>query len=410
MWPLALLHFVSPSSFTLLVIQDLALAGIVLVTYLWCLEIIATHWPRPSWQQFLGTLSVLGLLLINPFIYETASFDFHFQALATLCLLVAARDLWRGHHLTGIIFAAVTLTFGIPIALYVVGVGIAVVLLRGHLRAGLVVVAMGLCWLVLFGSLHFDIGSHVASHYGYLIGEPNAHDLGALSLAVGLLAHPGTALHTLVKRTGQIAIFIESGGTLGIVSPWGLLMSATVLLPNALNANPAFIGDAAAFQSLAAIPFMVVGSLMVVIRIAKSRLGRPAALVAAVLVVIPATLVATAILPGLVASWPVMSATNAHVLSRVDKVIPASAEVIASDDLVGRLSARRFAYPQVYNDQVFPVHSREVVFVFYNEQNWTTDVIKSFHAKFIAGNPDIAVLLWYPPKGTTTVAIAPPAF
>jgi len=117
MWPLALLHFVSPSSFTLLVIQDLALAGIVLVTYLWCLEIIATHWPRPSWQQFLGTLSVLGLLLINPFIYETASFDFHFQALATLCLLVAARDLWRGHHLTGIIFAAVTLTFGIPVAL-----------------------------------------------------------------------------------------------------------------------------------------------------------------------------------------------------------------------------------------------------------------------------------------------------
>jgi hypothetical protein len=82
---LALLHFDTPSS--LLIIPDLACPGVVLVAYLSCVDIITKHWLHPWWPHFVGARLALAVHLINPF--ETA----FFQALATLYVVLAARDL-----------------------------------------------------------------------------------------------------------------------------------------------------------------------------------------------------------------------------------------------------------------------------------------------------------------------------
>jgi len=73
-------------------------------------------------------------------------------------------------------------------------------------------------------------------------------------------------------------------------------------------------------------------------------LGDPAALLAAILVLMQVSLV-TSLLPELTASCPLMSHATAQVLDHSERVIPASAEVITSDGLAGHLSTRRFVYP-----------------------------------------------------------------
>lgn len=407
MWPLALLHLASPSSFTLLVVQDLALAGVVLVTYSWCIDILARDRVMPSWPQVCLALVVLAALLANPFVYETASFDFHLQPLATLFLVLAARDLWNGRHRRGVIFAMVTLCFGVPVSLYVVGVGAAAATLKGHRKVGLVVSAIGLMWLGVVGSLQMDIGSHVGSHYGYLIARPHAHNLSALALAVGLVGHPAPALHALATRWHQVYLFAASGGALGVASPWGLVMAATVLVPNALNSNPAFIGDAAAFQSLAVVPFVTVGSLLVGLWLAKSRLGRPAGAFAAALAGAQVAFVAASILPGMGAQWPVMSAAGAAALREAKNRMPASAEVIVSADVMGRFADRRYVYPQVYRTQAFPVDSSKVFFVFYDDSTRAHYVSQVLHARLVLHARNIAVLEWHPSAGTKAVTVSP---
>lgn len=407
MWPLALLHLVSPSSFTLLVVQDLALAGVVFVTYSWCVDMLARRWASPSWPQACIALVVLAALVANPFIYETASFDFHLQALATLSLVLAARDLWNGRHRRGVLFATATLSFGVPVSLYVVGVGVAVATMKNHRRTGLLVAGIGLVWLGVIGSLHMDIGSHLGSHYGYLIGRPGAHNLSALALGVGLLHHPGPALHVLAARLHQIYSFVASGGAFGLASPWGAAMAATVLVPNALNSNPAFISDTAAFQSLAAVPFVAVGSVAVGLWLSRSRLGRPLSILVTALACAQVGLVAVSILPGLRAQWPVMGADDARALGGAKAHIPVSAEVIASLQVIGRFAARHYVYPVVYVTQQFPVHSRDVFFVFYDEPARARYVSQVLHARLVLRARHVAVFEWHPSQGMKTVTVSP---
>ncbi|MGH9061334.1 MAG: hypothetical protein ACRDZY_17740, partial [Acidimicrobiales bacterium] len=123
MWPLALLWWVSHSSFDLLVVQDLALTGAGLVSLRWGLELVTQHWPeRRRGSPILG-LALLIVLLINPWIYWTATYDFHFQPIACLFILLAARDLWNGRS-RGWWWIAGVLLCGDVASTYVVAVGL----------------------------------------------------------------------------------------------------------------------------------------------------------------------------------------------------------------------------------------------------------------------------------------------
>lgn len=78
MWPLALLRTLDGSTFSLLVVQDLALAGFGLVAFRLGLELLQSHWGPGFAGGPVVALGLLVTLLITPWTYWAASFDFHF--------------------------------------------------------------------------------------------------------------------------------------------------------------------------------------------------------------------------------------------------------------------------------------------------------------------------------------------
>jgi len=97
MWPLSLLYWVWHSAFDLLLVQDAALAGAGLVAYRWVLEHLENHAPDRRFSLLVGG-SVLAVLLLQPWTYWAASYDYHSEPLATFFLVLAGRDLWSGRR------------------------------------------------------------------------------------------------------------------------------------------------------------------------------------------------------------------------------------------------------------------------------------------------------------------------
>ena len=97
MWPLALLYWVWPHAIDLLIVQDVALAGAGLVAFRWVLEHLQNHAPN---RRFAVAVSgcVLAILVLQPWTYWAASYDYHSEPLATFFTLLAGRDLWAGRR------------------------------------------------------------------------------------------------------------------------------------------------------------------------------------------------------------------------------------------------------------------------------------------------------------------------
>jgi uncharacterized membrane protein len=405
-WPLSLFHVIFPSSFTLLLIQDVALAGALFATYCWALDVIRKYHPTKWIPQVALAIVVLVGLLIDPFTYVTATEGFHLQPIATLFLVLAAKDIWSARYRRSVVFVVLTLTCGVPVSLYVIGIGLIALLSRDHRRVGLVVVAIGCLWLAVFGSLNLDIGSHVGTNYGYLLGRSNVPDsLSVFALLGGLVVHPSIWLNILRSRWDSIYRFIASSGGIGILSPWGLIPAATVLLPNALNANPGFVSAAGAFQSYPALPFVFIGSLIVGLWLSRSRLGLPAGIAALLIAAIQIIWMATSFLPDAY-NVPVLGVGDAKVLTRVLAQIGPSTEVIATSWISGRFSGRQFIYPKQFATQKFPVQSSEVVFVFADDTEAGRYVGQILHAQMLEVGANVDAFKWFPPRGTVSVTVS----
>ncbi len=106
MWPLALLHLVLPQPVVLLWVQDLSVAGTGLVAYLWVGDVLERA-RVALWPTVLVAISIVIVTVTNPAMYETIAFDFHLEATATLFLVLAARDLWRGRTARAWVFVAI---------------------------------------------------------------------------------------------------------------------------------------------------------------------------------------------------------------------------------------------------------------------------------------------------------------
>lgn len=405
MWPLSLLHVLWGSSFVLLAVQDISVAGIVLVTYLWILNLLRDRWSRLYGFRMAVPIAVLAALLINPYSYETVSFDFHLQAPAVLFLVLAARDLSRGRTVQAIIFAVVTLSCGGPVSLYVVGVGLAAAATRTPRWPGGAVAALGAAWLLTVGAFDVDIGSHIGTHYGYLIGRPNGSDtLSAFALAGGILAHPATTLHVLRVRSYHIYRYIASSGGLGVLSPWGLFLAAVVLIPNALNSNPYFISDKTGFQSLAAIPFVFVGTVSFWLWISR-RIPRGASLAALGVVGAQIGFIAVSVLSQFSAQWPILSGSDAATLRQVH--IASSAEVVASIGVIGRYGGREWVYPVFQATQIVPVKRADIVFILKDDPQHTQFLTTQLGATVVGHSAHIDIVDWRPPDGLTDITIQP---
>lgn len=430
MWPLSLLYWVWPHAIDLLVVQDLALAGAGLVAYRWVLEHLEHHAPNRRFALAVSTC-VLVVLVVQPWTYWAASYDYHSEPLATLFILLAGRDLWAGRR-RGWIWVACVLLCGNVAASYVAALGVAALVSGRHRwRTGLALVATGAAWLAFVGLVHSGKGA-VLADYAYLDNKSTINDSvgGIFTIVTGLTVHPTIAGHVLTSRFGDLYKFVGAVGTIGVFSAVGGALSLTVLLPSVLNASPAFIADIGGAQNILAPLACAVGIAMLATWLTRQseRRGRHwrtgvAALALVLLVVAAAEAV------GMSAYWTpksgqmfsrVDSATAAR-LAAVDGQIPPGAETIVSQGVVGRFAQRHAFYPyfDVFADgQTFPLYGRTVYVVLLPTQGLEaapvagTDkaiaLMRVLGARQLSARDGVYAFAWRVPRGQRTVTFPPP--
>jgi hypothetical protein len=454
MWPLALIGRVWPHPVQLLWLQDVALVATEWIALVWVAALVRIRTGR---ARVVVGVAVLSFVVVNPWWYLTASFDIHFETLGLPFVLWSAYSLWKGRTRTSVIVALIGLTFGDVTALALVCVGVAGVVSRtvrrtAGWRVPLLVAGFSLAWVVLATALGANKSSGLVTNYGYLVGAAPRATTGWVT--AHLFLHPGHALHVLGHRLPGIGRVVASAGLLGVATPWGLALSLGTLVPAALNVNQAFLTPTIAFQTVAVIPFVMVGTVMVLVRIGgsapgstvgagdgrphrardgrphRARDGRPAtsagsppprgrvalavALAAGVVVL---SLVQNLPLYGtLRTDWWRVDAPGATTLRSALPLVPADDEVVASQGIIGRFAQRTWVYPLLAAPQAFPVHTRRVVFVVAPAQGIeplpaplarsdVSALADAMHARVLARGHGVTVLEWNAPPGVRVIVL-----
>jgi hypothetical protein len=413
-WPLALIHLAFPSSLSLLWIQDVAVAGTGLTVFLWIVDYLERRSLR--WSIAAGVAAVvIAVIVVNPESYQTVLFEFHMEPITALFVVLAGRDLWRGRSRRAWVWATCTLLCGSFAAVALVGLGISAVLAgKGSRRQGVQIIAVAIAWLALISLIGANAGSGISENYAYLAGRTSLHGSSGLALVVaGIVAHPSRVFHQLHARLDAIYTLIKPVGVIGFASAWGFGVPFVILTSNALSSSSGFIVEP--FQSSAAFPFLLLGSVMVLVSLGQRfRFGWIAALALALALGGQALAYGVTTSPSNV-RWavgqipPAMSAQLDKALART----PADAEVLATEGIMGRFSARPSVYFLVPG-RTFPVHSRPVVFVIdpardaYPVSDDEADIAlirNRLHARVLVNGDGVWAFEWQPPRGTTRLTL-----
>ena len=416
MWPLALLWWLHGSGVTLLWIQDLAMVAAEVVTYLWVLEAVARRPGRrglPSWTLAVGALV---LLLANPWIYSSLTQDFHFEALATLFVVAAARQLWKGRLLSGWILIAAAFLTGDVAGTYAAGVGLSLLLVgRPSRRVGAAVMVAGVGWTVFIAAIGANMGS-AFPWYAYLAGRPTLQPgvAGVLAVAGGILRHPSRPLRALRAQRRPIYENLAPAGVLGLLNPLAAGIMVVVLVENGLNSNVGFIRPG--YQNL---PVYLFGALGTVVGIEWLARRRGLKIIAALLGLF---LLGNAV-------WFTYRHSPSHLTYKTDGEVAAElksassriapdAEVIATFGVLGPFAGRRYIYPLAAPGASIPLRARTVVVVIAptaGNQVLSRSVLLAvadtlrgqYHASPLHDGPNVFVFAWQPPPGMTSVVLLP---
>jgi uncharacterized membrane protein len=273
MWPLALLSRLDPHPVVLLWAQDVVVAATEFVVLGWVVEVVVRSGTRLPARRGVMILGAAALALaLDPWALQTVGFDFHFETFAALFVVLAGRDLWAGRTRRLWLWAPLTLASSVLGGLYLLGIGLSGIAAGGRARRpGVALSALGLgAFLALSTMGAAGLGERlIDSGYAYLVG-PHAGHVGVAQIGAGVLLHSGAVAHLVAQRWPMVFEFLVVMGLVGVVSPWGFGMALVVFAPRILNADPRFLRLAASFQSWPALPFVLVGSVMVLIRLSSS--------------------------------------------------------------------------------------------------------------------------------------------
>ena len=374
LWPLSLMYKVIPTPFILLPVQDIAVVLTELVTFLWIADLLETkrHSLSRRTSQMIAVGSLL-VLVLNPWVYNTAAFDFHTHVLAALFIVIAGRDLWSGRLRRMWIWVALAVLCNALGALYVAGLGLTGLLASRRTRlAGLGLLVVGAAYFLVITTLGGDGagGNGVATWFGYLVG-PHHGKISIFDVIVGAIRHPGLVGHMFARRWSVIFDFLLPFGLIGAFSPWALGMALVVFVPNTLTASTNFLRFDVSFQSWAALPFVLFGSISILVSLlgregAFRRLGAYTSAAWAVCVFVLAFLV----MPAIPRYWISVGPRASAVLSDVEAQLPAHTEVVASSGVVGRFGERQYVYVlglspsgRVGFNTPVPIHRHAIVFI-----------------------------------------------
>jgi hypothetical protein len=411
MWPLALLYWVWPHGVTLLWVQDLAIAGAEAVAFTWLCEVARRH--RPGVEAVWLTSAGLVLIVANPWIWWSVTKDFHTESVATLFAVLLARDLSKGRRRTWV--WVVPLIFcGDVASTYLAGIGFGAMLAGRPSRAlGATLTVAGVVTTLLITLVHGNLGSgHGLQGYGYLAGPSLAHtSTGLGGMALGIISHPFRLLGPLWRQQIDLWANLAPAGLVGIGEPAVLPLVVVVSLANSLL-GPGFIEPS--FQTLPVYVLLPVGTVAVLGRLARRR-RRTARLLAGLLVV-QAVGWAVAWVPKLPDQWLRVPAPTATVLARLESHIPESAEVIASQGVVGRFGARARVLPLLWRYPNVPVGPGEIWVVIApvagvevqstaSAAALIAELAGPLHATLVTHSSGVWAFRWRPPPGVHTLPV-----
>jgi hypothetical protein len=343
-WPQALFYWVFPSPVTLLWLQDIAVVVAEAVAFTWMCELAQKY--RPG-RKDAAVLAAAGLVLLvaNPWTWWSISFDWHVECLAVMFLVLLARDMAHGRRRAWV-WAVLLLSCGDFAASYVIAVGLTAILAGRRSRLpGLGLGCLGLAWLVFLRLVHGDVGSPL---FGYTYLEsPRGGPFSVAALAKGLVLYPGRWYTALLSKRSLMWRNVGSSGWLGFGFLWVLPTAVVVLGTNNLIIGTLFAQPS--YQSLPLYILLPIGTVAVLGWLAgrpspllagRARVAAVAAMLAGILVLVPALTMAVTWLPQVRATWLKVDTRTASALQQARSRIPGSAEVIASQGVVGAFSTR----------------------------------------------------------------------
>lgn len=320
-WPLALLALAWPHPVTLLVAQDLAIVGAELVAYLWICDLVAEREDVPVTRY---SLTGLALLALDPWIYWSASWDYHSEPIGTLFAVLAARDLFRGRRIAAL-WCFLTLLSGLITAPYLVGLGISLLVARRNRKAAIATAIAGAAWFEAM----------------YKLGAGGA--IGTLS---GVRTH---AVSTLFSRIAPAipAFFHYWLDAVANVAPAGLIGVftapaigiATVTLGE--NYSQGTVGNVRpSFQGIPLYVFVPVGTIVALIWLHR-RFGNRLANGLALLMVLNVMGWAVVWIPAAIPTWLRVSPAQASAITYTERLIPRRDAVVAEQGIAGDFATHR---------------------------------------------------------------------
>ena len=410
-WPLALLYWVWPHGVTLLWVQDVCVVGGQAVAFIWLCE--AAERRRPGRHTAYLAAAGLVLLVINPWTWWAISWDFHVESLAIPFAALLLWDLANGRRRSWV-WVAPLLLCGDVAGTYLAGAGISTVIAsrQGRWR-GVIMAVMGVAAVLVITLFHGNLGSGGAglSSYDYLAAAaPAAGRLTVPELVKGIALHPQGVLSTLWQKRLDIWAGLAPSGLLGIGFVWLLPITAVVVLAN--NLAQGLLFSTPSFQYLPLYVLMPAGTVAALAWLA-ARHTRTAILLTG-LILAQALTWAAIWLPRTPGQWLRVSAPAAATLSRIQGLIPNSAEVVASQGVMGPFSGRTDIEP-LFGTGPVPIHG-ETWFVITPLQGIETlntasamaligELAGPLHARLVVHAHGVWAFRWHPAAGVRSVAV-----
>ncbi|HEX3564472.1 MAG TPA: DUF2079 domain-containing protein, partial [Acidimicrobiales bacterium] len=339
--------------------------------------------------------------------------------------------------------AGIMLLTGDVAATYAIGLGVAaLVCSRETRRAGAILVAGGVVWIIVISSLHANVGSNLQGGLSYLA---TGSSVTIFTIVAGMIVHPGRWADVIHQRWHPILNTLTTGGVVGIAAPWALVITLVVLVPNALQANVGYTKSP--FQSFPVYIIVPVGTVLVLEWTARRGMlpsavtgddggsapgsdlaadqGRSHRRVLVATCVVGIGLFGFTLyssIPNLSTAksdWFVNTQSTAAALDAARSQIPPDAQVITSSGVSGALSQRKAIYAWYAVPQRFPITGKPVYFVFVPQDPLQPVSQKDTAAAvaYTSGLPGahlvfhqsgVTMVRWQPPAGVQSVVLPHP--
>lgn len=318
---LAPLYWIWHSGLVLSLAQLLSVVGAEVVAFTWLCDLARRHCAERDAALLVG----LGVLLFVacPWLWWALGFDVHMEPVVIFFAVYMAWDLSRGKRRT-FAWAVPVLLGGAPTTTYLIGIGLGGVLAsRRTRRLGAALAALGIAYFLFLSLVHGN-GAAASQSHGVL--------------ATGL-DHPFRLVQELWRQRTDIIANLAPGGLLGIAVPMIMPFALEVVIENTLSLH---VFTEPSFQNAPLYVLLPVGTVAVLAWLLRRH--RRVAFALAAVVAAQAIGWAAVWGPRTPGQWLRISNAESATLASVAARIPASAEVAASQGVLGRYSERALAY------------------------------------------------------------------